>query len=82
MGTRLRTIAAATAAMALLTPTAAVAGGQRDHSAGSTPSMLTPADGWDASTVFTVGDSVRGYTPPGVLDGVSVAANRGRVIAP
>lgn len=31
--------------------------------------MMTPENGWSAEAAFTVGETVDGYTPPGILDG-------------
>jgi hypothetical protein len=33
--------------------------------------MLAGRDGWKVEALFTVGDSVGGYTPPGILDGLA-----------
>lgn len=47
-----------------ITATAALAGD------GKTP-MLTGRNGWTAESLFTIGDSIGGYTPVGILDGLA-----------
>ena len=32
--------------------------------------MVTGENGWTATTLFTVGETINGYTPPGILDGL------------
>jgi hypothetical protein len=32
--------------------------------------MVTGENGWTATTLFTVGETIDGYTPPGILDGL------------
>ncbi len=34
------------------------------------PAMMTSQDGWNIMPLFTVGESVNGYIPPGILDGI------------
>ena len=34
------------------------------------PAQLKGLDAWETTPLFTIGESVRGYTPPGILDGV------------
>ncbi len=34
------------------------------------PPMVRGLDGWEASNVYTVGETIDGYTPPGILDGI------------
>ena len=36
----------------------------------SVPPMVTGQDGWNVKSVFTVGETIHGYTPPGLLDGI------------
>ncbi len=69
MKTRLAIVAIA---LALL-----VAPGVASADRGAHAPMLTPADGWDVSVSFTVGDYVGNYLPVGILDGIG-AYQRGR----
>ncbi|MGB5952714.1 MAG: alkaline phosphatase PhoX [Ornithinimicrobium sp.] len=41
-------------------------------------SMLTPQAGWEVTPISTVGESYNGYTPPGILDGISVFQGQGK----
>lgn len=75
MGATFRTAAAALAAAALIAPTAAAA-----HSRPSAEAMIDPADGWRATPVFTIGETVDGYQPPGIPDGLSTTIDRRRSV--
>ncbi len=55
-------LAAVALLMAMTAPTA--------RAAGLDESMVDGTGGWQAEPVFTVGESIGDYTPPGVLDGI------------
>ncbi|HEX9647544.1 MAG TPA: hypothetical protein VGB88_08605, partial [Alphaproteobacteria bacterium] len=38
------------------------------------PAMLAGLGGWSVEPVFTVGETIGDYTPPGVLDGIGAFA--------
>ncbi|MFM9946869.1 MAG: hypothetical protein ACKV1O_02925, partial [Saprospiraceae bacterium] len=40
------------------------------HAQTSTGSQLKGLSPWSTTPLFTIGESVSGYTPPGILDGV------------
>ena len=63
-----------TAAAALLAPTAALAAKQTTED----PMVVPVASGWENTAISTVGETIKGYTPPGILDGMSAYAGRGR----
>lgn len=68
-----RSIVGLTAMMAILVPIGA-------HAAQITasPAMVeTVADDWSVTPSFTVGESVKGYLPVGVLDGIGAYRSRG-----
>lgn len=43
---------------------------QRAHHTNEAAMMIGTGHGWQAKPVFTVGESINGYRPPGVLDGI------------
>lgn len=66
LDSRRRWVSVLTAALLVsaVTATAALAGDGKT-------AMLTGRNGWTTESLFTVGDSVGGYTPVGVLDGLA-----------
>jgi len=60
-------------AVAMLLPAAAASAATSTDE----ESMISAQGAWQASPLFTVGESVKGYTPPGILDGISVLGGRG-----
>ncbi len=71
---RLGYAAALAAGASLLVPAAAVAA-QRT---GEDPMVRPVAAGWSDTPIWTVGETVKGYTPPGIPDGMSAFPARGR----
>lgn len=63
-----------TAVAVVAAPTAAVAAQQTAED----PMVAAVAPGWENTTISTVGVTIKGYTPPGILDGMSAYAGRGR----
>ncbi len=68
-----RVYVAVAAGVGLLVPTAAMAA-QRT---GEDPMVRPVADGWASTPIWTVGESIAGYTPPGIPDGMSAYRARG-----
>jgi serralysin len=48
-----------------------------DTSAGP---MMKPSEGFSVDPVFTVGESIKGYRPPGVLDGIAAYKRNGKQV--
>lgn len=71
---RISTAVAVAAGAALLVPTAAVAAQRTSED----PMLVPEADGWSNVAISTVGETIGGYTPPGLLDGMSAYPARGR----
>lgn len=42
------------------------------------PMVTAVAPGWENTAISTVGETIKGYTPPGIPDGMSAFAGRGR----
>jgi hypothetical protein len=42
------------------------------------PSQVTAVNGWEATPISTIGEEIKGYIPPGIPDGMSAYAGRGR----
>lgn len=71
---RIGIAAAAAAGASLLLPTAAIAAQRTAED----PMLVPVADGWSNVAISTVGETIGAYTPPGLLDGMSAYAARGR----
>jgi secreted PhoX family phosphatase len=69
MMTQIKPLALAIAC-ASLASTPAMAGKSSDYGPMMRTDTPATSNGWEIETAFTVGESVRGYTPPGILDGV------------
>lgn len=70
---RRRVYVAVAAGVGLLVPSAALAA-QRT---GADPMVRPVADGWASTPIWTVGESITGYAPPGIPDGMSAYRARG-----
>lgn len=62
------------AALTLLSPAVAFAATKTAED----PMVVAVAAGWENTAISTVGDVVKNYTPPGIPDGMSAYAGRGR----
>lgn len=54
---------------------AAYAGGHGGGHDTSEEAQMDPRVGWKIDPVFTVGETIKGYTPPGILDGIGAWPN-------
>jgi hypothetical protein len=42
--------------------------------------QMYPRVGWQIDPVFTVGETIKNYTPPGIMDGIGAFPNRGKTV--
>ena len=61
----------------------AAQGSQTSETGGITttaPAMMTGRNGWRVEPLFTVGEEINGYRPPGILDGIGAMEIRPGVV--
>jgi len=46
----------------------------------TSPAQVEGLDGWTVKPIFTVGETIDGYTPPGILDGLGAQKLNGKVV--
>jgi secreted PhoX family phosphatase len=63
-------ISAVAAAVALLAGAPVLAADKTSYEAMMSTDTAATGNGWSIEPVFTVGETIKGYTPPGILDGI------------